>query len=309
MHIFDHTVKPVLLYGSEIWGCFNSKKLNNDTELNYFYRLCKDLKNEKVHLKFCRFTLGVNKHATNLAIFGELGRYPLMIDILTNMIKYWKRIHIKNNILLTNAYSLSNTLSKAGKNCWASSIDAILKLLDLKEYQVLSSKINIRNMVKKKLYLKYCSIWKKELFNDKRQNKTSGNKLRTYRLFKPNFNFEPYLLKLPYIQRCVLTRFRIGAHKLEIEKGRYFNIKLENRICKLCNEEIEDEMHFLLTCKTLDNVRNPILSKIYSKNKNISKLDNKSLFIWLMGNEDKNILIIICQLLEVLNINRNTILD
>ena len=57
-------------------------------------------------------------------------------------------------------------------------------------------------------------------------------------------------------------------------------------------------MHFLLTCKTLDNVRNPFLSKIYSKNKNISKLDNKSLFIWLMGNEDKNILIIICQLLR-----------
>ena len=53
----------------------------------------------------------------------------------------------------------------------------------------------------------------------------------------------------------------------------------------------------------------PCSQKIYSKNKNISKLDNKSLFIWLMGNEDKNILIIICQLLEVLNINRNTILN
>lgn len=27
LHIFDHTVKPVLLYGSEIWGFFNSFKL------------------------------------------------------------------------------------------------------------------------------------------------------------------------------------------------------------------------------------------------------------------------------------------
>lgn len=23
IHIFDHTIKPILLYSSEIWGCFN----------------------------------------------------------------------------------------------------------------------------------------------------------------------------------------------------------------------------------------------------------------------------------------------
>lgn len=28
LHVFDHTVKPVLLYGSEIWGIFDEKKLN-----------------------------------------------------------------------------------------------------------------------------------------------------------------------------------------------------------------------------------------------------------------------------------------
>ena len=25
LHVFDHTVKPVLLYGSEIWGIFYEK--------------------------------------------------------------------------------------------------------------------------------------------------------------------------------------------------------------------------------------------------------------------------------------------
>ena len=28
LHVFDHTVKPVLLHGSEIWGIFDAKKLN-----------------------------------------------------------------------------------------------------------------------------------------------------------------------------------------------------------------------------------------------------------------------------------------
>ena len=28
LHVFDHTVKPVLLYGSEIRGIFDEKKLN-----------------------------------------------------------------------------------------------------------------------------------------------------------------------------------------------------------------------------------------------------------------------------------------
>jgi hypothetical protein len=36
-----------------------------------------------------------------------------------------------------------------------------------------------------------------------------------------------------------LTRFRINAHKLEIERGRY---TIPNRICKQCNcEAVEDE--------------------------------------------------------------------
>ena len=31
--------------------------------------------------------------ASNLAVVGELGRYPLYIDIVISMIKYWIRLH------------------------------------------------------------------------------------------------------------------------------------------------------------------------------------------------------------------------
>ena len=92
--------------------------------------------------------------------------------------------------------------------------------------------------------MKYKNTWKSELFNDKRHN-SSGNKLRTYRLFKDQFVFEPYLNWGTYNQRNILTKFRISSHKLEIEKGRYMNIPAEQRICRLCKLDVENEIHFL----------------------------------------------------------------
>ena len=40
LHLFDHTVKPILLYSSEIWGCFNhsSSKFRNGLSLDKIYQ-------------------------------------------------------------------------------------------------------------------------------------------------------------------------------------------------------------------------------------------------------------------------------
>jgi hypothetical protein len=49
--VFDHTIKPILLYGSDIWGMFNPftikcKKENPSFDNIYSGSLC-----EKIHLK------------------------------------------------------------------------------------------------------------------------------------------------------------------------------------------------------------------------------------------------------------------
>ena len=46
----------------------------------------------------------------------------------------------------------------------------------------------------------------------------------------------------------VLTKFRVGIHHLEVEKGRLLKIKYFG---KLCNEEMEEEVHFLIRCKKI----------------------------------------------------------
>ena len=53
--------------------------------------------------------------------------------------------------------------------------------------------------------------------------------------------FESYLESLPYSERNIFTKFRIGVHNLEIEKGRHKNLPEHKHICTLCNCEVEDE--------------------------------------------------------------------
>jgi hypothetical protein len=36
MHVFDHTIKPILLYGSDIWGMFNPFTMKCKKEIPSF---------------------------------------------------------------------------------------------------------------------------------------------------------------------------------------------------------------------------------------------------------------------------------
>jgi hypothetical protein len=61
-------------YGWEIWGFGNNDVL------------------EKVHLKFCKMMLNLKTSTPNYMIYGELGRYPVEIDIKIIIISFWAKI-------------------------------------------------------------------------------------------------------------------------------------------------------------------------------------------------------------------------
>ena len=71
LHIFDHTVKPILLYCSEIWGCYLPKSADFNFMFDYS-RLSSVLPCDKLHINFCKYILGANKTSTNFAILSEL---------------------------------------------------------------------------------------------------------------------------------------------------------------------------------------------------------------------------------------------
>ena len=83
---FNVIVKPVVLYGAEVWGSENSDIL------------------ERPQLRFFKYVLSVNKFTSSMMVYGELGVVPLDVDIKLRMLTYWTRL------CLGDKHKLSNTI-------------------------------------------------------------------------------------------------------------------------------------------------------------------------------------------------------
>lgn len=84
-----------------------------------------------------------------------------------------------------------------------------------------------------------------------------------------------------------MSKFKISNHKPEIEK----EVDTEGFSKKIWFQEVEDKLHFLLKCSSLENKRVSNISNITNSYKTFHNLDYQSLFIWLMSNEESDILI------------------
>jgi hypothetical protein len=63
-----------------------ARKLNKEKELLY-YKECKNIKQENLHT-CSKFALKCGNRSTNVAVLGELGRYPFLIEVFFTVIKY-----------------------------------------------------------------------------------------------------------------------------------------------------------------------------------------------------------------------------
>jgi hypothetical protein len=74
LELFDSMVKPIILYCCETWGFGNNKII------------------ERLHLKLCKLLLHLKTSTPDYMVYGELGRYPIIIDIKVKMINFWCKI-------------------------------------------------------------------------------------------------------------------------------------------------------------------------------------------------------------------------
>ena len=209
-----------------------------------------------------KWTLKVHKKCSNLACYGDTGRYPLATKIAKQVIKYYNRLENLNaagaNSLVLHAFAEQ----KHSNLSWHKNMSTLLEAAGYTNQQhELPNPVQIQN----KLQEHFDRLW-----NDQRKKST---KLFYYNQVKKDvsISFEPFLaLNDSNARKCVM-QLRSSSHRLNCETARYKSVKDLDRNncsnswlkrCEFCtsedavllsqlpfNEVIEEtEHHILITC-------------------------------------------------------------
>ncbi len=252
LDLFDKMVKPILLYGCEVWGFSNNDII------------------EKVHLKFCKLLLHLKSSTPSYMIYGELGRYPLEIDIKSRIISFWAKLLSGKELKLSKIiYNLCYYMSIKSMEhfTWLDNVKKILNecgFAYIWNTQTFVDPNWLRLTIIRNLQDQFEQYWH-SLLDD-------ASKAINYRLFKDYFGMEVYFDILDNKNVVELCRFRTANHKLPIEIGRWNNTNRNNRICTHCNKnELGDEFHYILDCPFFEQYRNIYIPKYYYSRPNVLK--------------------------------------
>ena len=71
-----------------------------------------------------------------------------------------------------------------------------------------------------------------------------------------------------------------------IEKGRHQSIEKQSRFCPFCENQVEDEIHFLLDCRGFTHLRMELFSKINNETEDAISRNRTDKFKLLLSNEN-----------------------
>jgi hypothetical protein len=291
-HLFDSTVKPVLLYGAEVWGLNNPPSRQRKNKEFVLEQHFTSQKIEDLNIKMCRHFLGLHKRSTKLAIYGETGRLPLFVHVLVSAVQYLKRLEkTQENMLLKEALMCNKSLYMKNGNCWYTTLSSVLKEAGLNMDSVCSMSAKKLTSI---LQSRFSQYWKESVHgNEGTEQPLNLGKLSSYKKFKTTNGFEPYLDLIKNTKsRSCMARFRTSAHMLNIEMGRYQRVPRENRKCTKCEKNVvEDETHFLVTCPNYLDQRELLYGIVRKRCVNFDTLHDEAKFIWIMSAEDVDIVL------------------
>ena len=198
--LFNKIVKPVLLYGSEIWRFGNLDIL------------------ERVQFKFYKYIFNLKTSTPSAMIYGELGILPLRIDIQCRMISFWARINedVEENerklspMIYKLVYNLQNTNNF--KSQW---IDSLGNLICSLGFGGIWYSQSFKN---KTWFVKACNQKLKDIFTQEWfaliEASSSSN---IYQIIKTKFEQSSYISQLsPYhTKHCCLFEQGTIAHLLK----------------------------------------------------------------------------------------------
>lgn len=265
---------PIMTYACEVWG----------------YSVSKELK--QLHMKFLKHVLYVQMKTSTDIVYGELGEYPIDININTRMVGYWSRLITgKTSKLSRKIYLCMLHLDSTGSysSPWINHVKNILNNCGMSGfllYQQVDNPEWLKKAVERKLKDHWIATWHSEIL-------TKGV-CRSYNMYKQLYVLEDYLLKLAKNIRIPLTKLRANNTRLPVVTGRYQNVNREERLCSKClSNVVGDEYHVVLVCtnENIMELRNRYIPFYYRNNptlgnfimlmqcKNVKILTNFSYFL------------------------------
>ena len=97
----------------------------------------------------------------------------------------------------------------------------------------------------------------------------------------------------------MFAQFRSGILPLHIETGRFRGLDLSDRICPICESEVEDEVHFLCKCPKYNDYRQIMFRKATSINPDFNTIDVFDQFVFLMSNLQKDVIRFLVKSVEI----------
>lgn len=242
--VFDTQIQPVVQYGSEIWGLDRNAA-----------KEC-----ESVHLLGLKKFLGVRMKTPNDLVYGDTNRYPIYINSSVNCIRYWLKLLRMDIVRLPRkAYNMLYDLDMKGKCNWVSNIRMCLcenGFGDVWLFQSVGEEKTFLKAFRQRLVDCRWQNWETHIHTSER--------FGTYKMFSSTHLVKQYLaINIDKHLRFILSRFRFGISEIRVHATRYQNIPLVDLLCPLCKESIEDEMHFVLICPVLSNIRKTFIPEKY----------------------------------------------
>ena len=272
--LFDALIAPVLSYGSQIWLPLTEfMKHFASGSFPSMPQIAKD-PIEKVHLSFLKWTLQVGKSTSNTAVWGDTGRYPLAIELLSQTFSYLQRLEGMDQLnfaaLVRHAYVEQRDLELT----WFSRLKSVRNIcISAEQPQAGTSRAFYCSpqAIRERSRHLFTAQWNLE--------RASNRKLGFYNFIKACFGPEPYLSSdVPQKHTKRLAEFRMSSHQYNIETGRHGVSKrgdILHRICYQCSTNdknvlanlrelpffcpiIEDEYHVLRTCTLYEDLRHKL---------------------------------------------------
>ena len=269
VHLFESLIKPILIYGSDVWGASKPARTAVDT----------------IFLRYVKNFLGVKTTTSTHIVHGEVGCLPPSTACVISVLRYANRVsHMHENTIAKKVYCEFLRLHDLGFNNWYSDIFHLANIYNL---NITEDCVTFRTNCYRAVTECFINDWKTNL-NDLDKNPI----LRLYKDIKCNFELEPYLeLVKEKKYRRAIAQIRCSSHVLQIERGRHTRPKTprEQRLCNTCGL-VEDEYHFVINCPENDLHRNILFTKIAQVDNAFYQLHDNDKFLYLINSKQRTVL-------------------